>query len=99
VLRFRLMEKRGHRGDGLQASEGEGQHGLSFWTGRFDQGHERLYCGWDGQFEARARELVENLPDVAELVEPLLIVRRVLRERLLLLTKIASRRCDRSIHR
>src|SRR5262249_36307256 len=32
------------------------------------------------KFETRVRELVENLPDVAELVEPLLIVRRVLRE-------------------
>jgi transposase len=35
------------------------------------------------KFEARIRELVENLPDLpdlAELVEPLLIVRRVLRE-------------------
>ena len=34
------------------------------------------------KFEARVRELVETLPDVAELVEPLLIVRRVLREQL-----------------
>ena len=34
------------------------------------------------KFEARVRELVENLPDVAELVEPLLIVRQVLREQL-----------------
>ena len=32
------------------------------------------------KFEARIRELVENLPDLAELVEPLLIVRRALRE-------------------
>ena len=32
------------------------------------------------KFEARIRELVENLPDLAELVEPLLIVRRTLRE-------------------
>src|SRR5215475_12165518 len=32
------------------------------------------------KFEARIRELVENLPDLAVLVEPLLIVRRVLRE-------------------
>jgi transposase len=31
------------------------------------------------KFEARIRELVENLPDVAVLVEPLLAVRRVLR--------------------
>src|SRR5262249_21184463 len=34
------------------------------------------------KFEARIKELVENLPDLAELVEPLLIVRRVLREQL-----------------
>jgi len=33
-----------------------------------------------GKFELRIRELVENLPDMAVLVEPLLIVRRVLRE-------------------
>jgi transposase len=32
------------------------------------------------KFEARIRELVENVPDVAVLVEPLLVVRRVLRE-------------------
>jgi transposase len=34
------------------------------------------------KFETRIRELVENLPDLAELVEPLLIVRRVVREQL-----------------
>ena len=34
------------------------------------------------KFEARIRELVENLPDLAVLVEPLLTVRRVLREQL-----------------
>src|SRR6185369_8494346 len=32
------------------------------------------------KFEARIQELVESLPDLAELVEPLLIVRRALRE-------------------
>ncbi len=32
------------------------------------------------KFEARIKELVEDLPDLAALVEPLLIVRRVLRE-------------------
>jgi hypothetical protein len=32
------------------------------------------------KFEARIRELVENLPDLAVLVEPLLIVRRVVRD-------------------
>jgi transposase len=32
------------------------------------------------KFEARIKELVENLPDVAVLVDPLLVVRRVLRE-------------------
>ena len=34
------------------------------------------------KFEERIRELVENLPDLAVLVEPLLIVRRVVREQL-----------------
>jgi transposase len=34
------------------------------------------------KFEARIKELVENLPDLSELVEPLLIVRRTLREQI-----------------
>jgi transposase len=34
------------------------------------------------KFEMRIRELVESLPDLAELVEPLLIVRRTLREQI-----------------
>src|SRR6266568_3044419 len=34
------------------------------------------------KFEARIKELVENLPDLAVLVEPLLVVRRVLRKQL-----------------
>ena len=34
------------------------------------------------KFEARIQELVENLPDLVVLVEPLLIVRRVLREQI-----------------
>src|SRR5947209_13855779 len=34
------------------------------------------------RFETRIRELVENLPDLAVLVEPMLIVRRVVREQL-----------------
>ena len=34
------------------------------------------------KFEARIRKLVENLPDLAALVEPLLVVRRTLREQL-----------------
>jgi transposase len=34
------------------------------------------------KFEARIRDLVENLTDLAELVEPLLIVRRTLREQI-----------------
>src|SRR5437588_2607139 len=37
------------------------------------------------KFEARIKELVENVPDLAELVEPLLIVRRALREQILIL--------------
>jgi transposase len=34
------------------------------------------------KFETRIREVVENLPDLAVLVEPLLVVRRVLREQI-----------------
>jgi transposase len=37
------------------------------------------------KFEARIKELIENLPDLAALVEPLLVVRRVLREQLAVL--------------
>jgi transposase len=37
------------------------------------------------KFEARIQALVENLPDLAVLVEPLLIVRRVLRQQLAVL--------------
>ena len=37
------------------------------------------------KFAARIRELVENLPDLAVLVEPMLIVRRVLREQIVIL--------------
>src|SRR6201988_754236 len=37
------------------------------------------------RFEARIRELVEGLPDLAVLVEPLLVVRRVLRQQLAVL--------------
>jgi transposase len=34
------------------------------------------------KFEARIKELIENFPDLAALVEPLLVVRRVLREQI-----------------
>src|SRR4029078_861888 len=37
------------------------------------------------RFEARIRELVESLPDLAALIEPLLIVRRTLREQFCIL--------------
>jgi len=37
------------------------------------------------KFEGRIRELVENLPDLAMLVEPMLIVRRALREQFVIL--------------
>jgi transposase len=37
------------------------------------------------RFEARIKELVEHLPDLAVLVEPLLVVRRVIREQLAIL--------------
>ena len=37
------------------------------------------------KFEARIQELVETFPDLAALVEPLLMVRRALRERIVIL--------------
>ena len=37
------------------------------------------------KFEARIKELIANLPDLAALVEPLLVVRRVLREQIAVL--------------
>jgi transposase len=37
------------------------------------------------KFEARIKELVENFPDLAVLIEPLLVVRRVLREQFVIL--------------
>jgi transposase len=37
------------------------------------------------KFEGRIKELVENLPDLAILIEPLLIVRRALREQVVIL--------------
>ena len=41
------------------------------------------------KFEARIKERIGNLPDLAELVEPLLVVRRVLREQLVILIGLA----------
>jgi hypothetical protein len=46
------------------------------------------------KFEARIRELVENLPDLAVLVEPLLIVRRVAREQLGFRKFVGPPRCN-----
>ncbi len=37
------------------------------------------------RFEARIKELIENIPDLAVLIEPLLVVRRVLREQIAVL--------------
>jgi transposase len=37
------------------------------------------------KFEARIQELLETFPDLAALVEPLLIVRRALREQIVIL--------------
>jgi transposase len=37
------------------------------------------------KFEVRIKEVVENLPDLAILIEPLLIVRRALREQVVIL--------------
>src|SRR5262249_31617824 len=42
----------------------------------------KVGMGGTVKFEARIKELVENLPDLAALVDPLLVVRRVLRQQL-----------------
>ena len=42
-------------------------------------------ASFKAKFEARIKELVENLPDLAILIEPLLIVRRALREQVVIL--------------
>jgi transposase len=39
------------------------------------------------KFQARIKELVENWPDLAGLVEPLLVVQRVLREQFVILRR------------
>src|SRR5271165_3110189 len=53
------------------------------------------------KFEARIKELVENFPDLAVLVEPLLVVRRVLREQLGILHRRRCKmpNCSRSTRR
>jgi transposase len=53
------------------------------------------------KFEARVKELVENFPDLAALVEPLLVVRRVLREQISILHRrvLAAVRNDEVCHR
>ena len=53
------------------------------------------------KFEARVKELVENLPDLAVLVEPLLVVRRALREQTVILHRrlLAIVRDDAVRHR
>jgi len=53
-----------------------------------------------GKFEARIRELVETFPDLTVLVEPLLIVRRVLREQIAVLhRRVLAVVCDDEVCR
>jgi len=47
------------------------------------------------KFEARIRELLQGFPDLAELVEPLLIVRRTLRDQISILPSLAGHRSER----
>jgi hypothetical protein len=42
------------------------------------------------RFEACIQELVEAIPDLAALVEPMLVVRRALREQIVILHRAAS---------
>jgi transposase len=79
VLRFRLMVQRGpHLRP--QASEGEAQHIDNDLRATLPNFGLKVGVVGTVKFEARIKELVENLPDLAILVEPLLVVRRVLRE-------------------
>ena len=45
------------------------------------------------KFEARIKELVENLPDLAVLIEPLLVVRRALREQFVIWPSCGTMKC------
>ena len=55
------------------------------WTAPFWQGLFWIWC----EFEVRIKQLVDNTPDLVVLVEPLLIVRRVLREQINRLTIVS----------
>jgi hypothetical protein len=52
------------------------------------------------RFEARIQKLVDNLPDMAALVEPLLIVRRALRDQIVILHRrlLAIRPLNETLH-
>jgi transposase len=45
----------------------------------------KVGMGGTAKFEARIKELIENLPDLAVLIEPLIVVRRALREQFVIL--------------
>ena len=68
-----------------QAAAVEGHRHRERPTRHFAQLRPQGRHGRKVKFEARIRELVENLPDLAVLVEPMLIVRRVLREQIVIL--------------
>jgi hypothetical protein len=46
--------------------------------------------GSSKKFERRIEELVENIPDLVALIEPMLVVRRVLREQINILHRRLS---------
>ena len=83
-LQAREAKRKGSNGGGLQMIDLNDIEDDSFLAIHASLRNFGLKVGMVGpvKFEARIRELVENLPDLVVLVEPLLIVRRVLREQL-----------------
>ena len=71
--------------DPSQVASVEGHRHRERSTGDFTQLRSKVGIAGKTKFEARIKELVENLPDLAELVEPMLVVRRTLREQTVIL--------------
>jgi transposase len=63
---------------GLTQGEGDGLNIAGLGVGQWRASQQKTAP----KFEARIKELVEDVPGLAVLVEPLLVVRRVLREQI-----------------
>src|SRR5262245_63905934 len=71
--------------DPSQAAAVEGDCGRERFARDVAQLWPQGWHGRDGEVRATDRELVADIPDLASLVEPLLVVRRVLREQIAVL--------------